>query len=232
MTELSIVIPVYNEELNIEILYDEIINSIHNIKYEIIFIDDGSTDKSLQNIKKLINKNHYVKVLKNPKNYGQSKSMYNGIKIASSNNIVTIDSDLQNDPKDISKLYEIYKSNNNNCLVSGIRLKRKDDIIKKISSLFANKIRSMYLNDKCSDTGCSLKVFPKSAFLKFDYFNGMHRFIPALFVGFGYPVFYENVNHRHRIHGKTKYGIFNRIFINIKNMIHVKKIITNKNRGL
>ena len=158
--------------------------------------------------------------------------MYNGIKIASSNNIVTIDSDLQNDPKDISKLYEIYKSNNNNCLVSGIRLKRKDDIIKKISSLFANKIRSMYLNDKCSDTGCSLKVFPKSAFLKFDYFNGMHRFIPALFVGFGYPVFYENVNHRHRIHGKTKYGIFNRIFINIKNMIHVKKIITNKNRGL
>ena len=232
MTELSIVIPVYNEESNIETLYNEIIKSINNINYEIIFVDDASLDKSLINIKKIISKNKKVKLFQNNKNFGQSKSIYNGIKLAESENILTIDADLQNDPQDIPRLYKIFILNKSNCLVSGIRKKRMDSILKKISSFLANKIRSFYLKDNCIDTGCSLKVFPKKAFLKFDYFDGIHRFIPALFIGFGYSVYYINVNHRHRLHGKTKYGVFNRILINIKNMIYVKKILKKKRKNI
>ena len=233
MTDLSIVIPVFNEESNIKILYNEIITSIDfTDDYEIIFIDDGSNDNSLEMIKLLAKDDTKVKLISNVSNYGQSKSIYNGIINSKSNNILTIDADLQNDPVDIPILYNVYKKNYSNCLVSGVRKKRMDSNLKKISSYLANKIRSFYLQDNCKDTGCSLKMFPKKIFLKFDFFDGMHRFIPALFIGFGYSVYYVDVNHRHRIYGKTKYGVFNRIIINIKNMIYVKRIIKNYKRNL
>ncbi len=220
----SVVIPIYNEEDNIVRLYNEIISSLNNLNYEILFIDDSSNDNSLIKINSiLIDKK--VKLIKNNKNMGQSFSILNGVKNAIYNTIVTIDGDGQNDPKDIKKLINMYFENDQILLIGGIRKERKDNIIKKISSFSANLIRSKILQDDCMDTGCALKVFDKQTFLSFPYFDGIHRFLPALFKGFKKRTLFINVNHRNRIFGKSKYGIYNRLFKGIRDTIKVYFII-------
>ena len=122
-------------------------------------------------------------------------------------------------------MFEIYQNDDELKLVSGIRFKRKDPYIKIISSKIANSIRRFILNDNNPDTGCSLKVFDKSIFLSFPFFNGLHRFIPALFNGSGYKTLNVNVDHRPRLYGISKYGTFGRLFRGIRDMIKVAKII-------
>ncbi len=223
----SIVIPLYNEEHNIIPLYNEILLSLNNFKdYEIILVDDASSDQTLKKIAKL--DNNKLKIIKNSKNKGQSYSLLKGIKNSSNQIIVTLDGDGQNDPSDIPKLLDQYLSNKNIDLIAGIRIKRKDSLIKVISSKIANHIRSKILKDNCPDTGCSLKVFNKDVFLKFPFFNGIHRFLPALFIGYGYKARYLNVNHRKRNFGISKYGTFNRLFKGMKDMIKVYNIIKPK----
>ncbi len=232
MNTFTIVTPVYNEEKNIINFLNELFKNIKAYNnYEIIMVNDGSSDNSEKVIDDYIAKNKLknTQQLKLKKNYGQSYAIYKGIEESKNETIITIDSDLQNDPKDISKLLKIYEETDYD-LVSGIRNIRKDNIIKKMSSYIANKIRSFYLRDGCIDTGCSLKIFKKTIFLNFPYFDGIHRFIPALFNGYGCSVTYVNVNHRYRIHGNSKYGISNRLFNNIKNMFLVKKIISKKQK--
>ena len=158
-------------------------------------------------------------------NLGQSYSIQKGINNSVNDIIVTIDGDGQNDPKDIIKLYDIYMAKENLKLVGGIRKKRKDKFIKKISSKIANFIRSRVLNDNCKDTGCSLKIFSKKIFIQFEYFDGIHRFLPALFNGYGYDNIYIDVNHRKRIKGYSKYGIWDRLFKGIKDLIKVREMI-------
>ena len=224
---ISIVIPLFNEEENIIDLLKEITSSIINYRnYEIILIDDGSTDNTLSIISSLNKKN--IKIFKNLENSGQSFSIHKGITESSNNIIITIDGDGQNDPNDIPKLLDFFLMNNDIDLVGGIRLKRKDNIIKIISSKIANFIRSWVLEDNCNDTGCSLKVFNKKIFLSFPYFDGMHRFLPALFKGYGYNTSFIDVNHRKRLHGKSKYGTIERLLKGIRDMVKVKKIIRNK----
>ena len=227
MNKISIIIPTYNEVKNIQSLYNEIVSSSHQLTdYEIIFVDDASTDGS----KELLNKLHEQKLIKlitHKKNTGQSQSILTGIKQAEFDTIVTLDGDGQNNPSDILKLLKIYLSPNNFSLVGGIRVKRMDNIIKIISSKIANKIRSIVLNDDCPDTGCSLKVFSKKIFLHFPFFDGIHRFLPALFKGYGYKTCFISVDHRLRIHGKSNYGIRDRLFKGINDLIRVKKIINN-----
>ncbi len=220
----SIVIPIYNEEDNIVKLYNEIISSLNNLKYEILFIDDSSNDNSLIKINSIL-VDKKVKLIKNNKNMGQSFSILNGVNNAIFNTIVTIDGDGQNDPKDIKKLTNMYFENDQILLIGGIRKERKDNIIKKISSFSANLIRSKILQDDCMDTGCALKVFDKQTFLSFPYFDGIHRFLPALFKGFKKKTLFINVNHRKRIFGKSKYGIYNRLFKGIRDTIKVYFII-------
>ena len=220
----SIVIPLFNEEHNIIPLYNEILSSLKSFKdYEIIFVDDASTDLTLEKISNI----HDVKlkIIKNIRNKGQSYSLLKGIKNSSNKIIVTLDGDGQNDPTDIPKLLECYLSNKHIDLIAGIRHKRKDSLIKIISSKIANYIRSKILKDNCLDTGCSLKVFNKEIILKFPFFNGIHRFLPALFIGYGYKASYLKVNHRKRKFGISKYGTFNRLFKGIKDMIRVYYII-------
>jgi len=226
----SIVIPLFNESKNITELLNEISISLNDYKdYEIILVDDNSTDNTLDIINNF--KDNKIKIFQNNKNKGQSFSISLGIKKSLYNTIITIDGDGQNDPYDIPKLLKYFNENKDYELVGGIRKKRKDSFIKIISSMIANYIRAKILKDDCKDTGCSLKVFNKKIFLDFPYFNGIHRFLPALFRGYGYKTKYIDVNHRNRKHGFSNYGTFSRLFQGIRDMIKVRKIL-NKNKKL
>ena len=226
MKKISIIIPVFNEVGNIKILYNEITNSLKDIfEYEVIFVDDSSTDGSEQLLKKISN-NSFVKVITNNKNMGQSYSLFNGIKEAKNNIIVTLDGDGQNDPRDISILLEVFLESDKISLVGGLRVRRKDSFIKIFSSKIANNFRSFILEDNCPDTGCGLKIFYRDIFLKLPFFNGIHRFLPALFNGYGYETRFIPVNHKNRNSGISKYGTFDRLFKGIIDIVRVKKIIS------
>tara|TARA_B100001540_G_scaffold44815_1_gene39902 strand:- start:215 stop:925 length:711 start_codon:yes stop_codon:yes gene_type:complete len=230
MKNFSIIIPVFNEEKNIEDLVDEInlcLKKYYDL-FEIIIVNDCSIDNTYKILnKKISNPNNNIRIINNEKNFGQSFSILRGIKNSKYEIILTMDGDGQNDPKDILKLLKHYISDEDLFLVGGIRKKRKDNVIKILSSKLANFVRKNILNDKCDDTGCSLKVFDKNVFLKFPFFDGMHRFIPALFSGFNKKTFFISVNHRHRIHGKSNYGTIERLYKGIFDIYKVSKIIKN-----
>lgn len=222
MKKISIIIPVYNESDSILKLIVETEKFLKSkIEYELIIVDDCSVDETV----KILNQSKKnIKLILNKTNVGQSKSLLNGIKNSSYDTIVTMDGDGQNNPNDIFVMVKLFFENNCD-LVSGIRLKRRDNLIKIISSRIANFVRSKYLNDGCKDTGCALKVFKKNIFLSFPFFDGIHRFLPALFKGYGYSVQFLEVDHRHRTAGVSKYGTFNRLFKGLKDMYYVKKIL-------
>ena len=228
----TIVIPLYNEAENVENLINEIYSVFKvykPIEYEIILVNDASNDNTPEILNSLEKKYQNLKTINNKKNVGQSFSLINGIKSSKFNTIVTLDGDCQNNPADIPKLLKKYNSDNDIGLVGGLRLKRKDTIIKKISSKIANKVRKIILNDKCDDTGCSLKVFDKKIFIKLPEFEGLHRFMPALFNGYGCKTFFIPVDHRARLFGKSNYGTFGRLYRGIIDMIRVLKILKNLN---
>ncbi len=221
----SVVIPVYNESQNIKNLIDEIILNLKNYQnYEIVVVNDFSDDGTTQVLEN-INKNKNLNIICNSKRLGQSFSIIDGIKNSKFENIVTIDGDGQNNPKDILKLLDQYFSNDQCYLVSGIRLNRKDTQIKIISSKIANYFRAFILNDDCADTGCSLKIFKKDIFLKFPQFDGLHRFLPAFFKAYGSNNIYLPVDHRPRISGISKYGVLERLFKGIFDIVRVKKLL-------
>lgn len=220
----TLVIPCYNEEKNIKILFSEIYKSLQNYKYELIIVDDCSEDNSI-NVIQENNNFENLKIIKNRKNQGQSFCIYEGIKSADYDIIVTLDADGQNNPFDIPNLLTIYQKNKNTNLVAGIRKNRKDKFIKIISSKVANFIRQLIFNDGCSDTGCSLKVFDKKTFLIFPYFDGIHRFIPALFKGLKKTAIFVDVDHRPRKNGISKYGTIDRAIKGFKDIFKVLSII-------
>ncbi len=225
MIKISIVIPVFNEEDNILDLVNEIYKSflsINNI-FEVIVVNDGSVDNTFEKLKILEDQNK-IKVINNSKNFGQSYSIKKGIENSSYDNILTIDGDGQNNPDDIKKLLKIYQEKNLH-LISGIRQKRKDSYVKILSSKIANSVRSFILDDNCHDTGCSLKLFDKKIFVKIPYFNGVHRFIPALYKAFGSKIEFINVDHRPRLKGLSKYGTLDRLYRGIIDIVIVIKII-------
>lgn len=229
----SIVIPIYNEGNNILILIDEIYENLKGIninEFEIIIVDDNSKDNSSIDINKYITKKKLsnIKLIINKKNLGQSYSIFHGINQSKFNTILTLDGDLQNNPKDIPSLMKIYNEDNLISLVGGIRHKRKDGVIKIFTSRIANFVRRLILNDDCNDTGCALKIFDKKIFLSFPFFDGIHRFLPALYKGYGKKTKFINVDHRPRISGKSNYGTLKRFFIGILHIYKVYKII-NKN---
>lgn len=222
--KFSIVIPIFNEQDNIKVLINEIKNKLtqFNDEYEIIIVDDGSTDSTVKILEKEVN--NKLVLLKNKINFGQSYSLKKGIENSKSDIIVTIDGDLQNNPKDIPRMINAYYSKNLK-LLGGIRKKRQDIITKKIASYLANSIRKKILNDDCDDTGCGLKVFDKKVFLNLPFFNGIHRFLPALFKASNLNISYIEVDHRKRYMGYSKYGNFKRFLWGIRDIIKVMKII-------
>ena len=225
MASFSIIVPIYNESNNINKLVSEIYDSLKKYKhFELIFVNDGSDDNTNDVLEK-IKINFPITIVENKSNLGQSFSIWTGVKNSNHKTVVTLDGDGQNNPNDIPKLLEIYFSRKIFALVGGIRKKRKDSFLKIISSKIANKIRSIILNDDCTDTGCSLKVFDKDIFLSFPFFDGLHRFLPALFKGYGMNTFFIDVDHRSRISGTSKYGTLDRLYKGIIDIIRVKKII-------
>ena len=221
----SIVIPMLNEESNISNLIEEIDKALKNFKeFEIIIVDDGSIDKSTISVKESQSRSK-ITLLSNNRNMGQSYSITKGIKNAKHNKIITIDADMQNNPMDIPKMIKIYNNNETVKLLGGIRKNRKDTMIKKITSKIANKFRSLVLQDNCEDTGCSLKVFDRQIYLSFPFFDGMHRFLPSLFKGFGCMTMFIDVDHRSRKFGKSNYDTIGRLFRGIRDIIKVVIII-------
>jgi dolichol-phosphate mannosyltransferase len=221
----SIVIPVYNEAQNLKSLVEQIFNSLKDYDlFEVILVNDASSDNTIEIVEGLKNF-HSLILFNNSVNKGQSYSITKGIKESKNEIIITIDGDGQNNPRDIPNLLEYYLQNKNISLVGGIRKKRVDSLIKIVSSIIANKIRSKILDDKCDDTGCSLKVFSRSAFLKLPYFDGIHRFLPALFRGYNFECYYIYVDHRAREKGISKYGTIDRLYKGIIDIIKVRKII-------
>ena len=201
---VSVVVPVFNEAENMSILQSELSAALSGLDYEIVFVDDGSTDGSAEKIKAAPN----IRVIRFEKNTGQSAALYAGIRAARGKTIVMIDSDLQNDPADIPRLLsEISRGAD---LVCGYRVRRKDTLTKRLTSRIANFVRSRFTKDYVRDTGCTLKAMRRESANALVPFKGMHPFIPALIRGAGYRLVEMPVNHRPRRFGQTKYGFGSR----------------------
>lgn len=203
MQGISVVVPVFNEEGNVRELHQEILEVCkkENYKFEIIFVDDGSKDKTPEICKEL----KPLKYIRMRKNFGQTAAMDAGIKAAQYDYIVTMDGDRQNDPADIPKLVK-YLEDNNLDIVSGWRKNRKDTVMKKFTSRVANFLRGIIVKDHIHDSGCSLKIYKKECFDHINLYGEMHRFIPALLKIKGFEVGEVVVNHRPRTAGVTKYN--------------------------
>jgi len=201
--QLSFVIPVYNEAENVAGLHKEIVDVCkqHNYEYEIIFIDDCSSDDTSKLIKQL----NPVVLVQLRRNFGQTAAMDAGIKQAKYPYIITMDGDRQNDPVDIPKLIEHLEANNLD-IVSGWRKDRKDSFMKNFVSRGANLLRKLFINDGIHDSGCSLKIYRKDCFETVNLYGEMHRYIPAILKIKGYKLGEVVVNHRAREAGVTKYN--------------------------
>jgi len=210
--KISIVVPLYNEQGNIRMLYKELKDVLEErgFEYEILFIDDGSKDESLKLLEKIRSNDSLVKVISFRKNYGQSAALKIGFEKSSGDVIVTMDADLQNDPHDIPRLISYIDQGYD--LVSGWRKKRQDSFKKRLASKIANSVRSSIIKDEIHDTGCMLKAYRREAIESLRIYKGLHRFLPVLLKIQGAKVIEVEVNHRLRKFGRTKYGIKNRLW--------------------
>jgi len=201
--KISVIVPVYNEIKAVRSLHAEIISVLKTINqnYEIIFVDDGSTDGTFAVLAKLTP----IKVIRLRKNFGQTAALNAGIKTAAGQYLVTLDGDGQNDPTDIPRLLEALKQRNLD-VVSGWRKNRQDHFLKKLTSRAAAMIRKLLLDDGIHDSGCTLKVYRRECFEHVELVGEMHRFIPALLKIKGFAVGEIVVNHRPRQVGQTKYN--------------------------
>jgi dolichol-phosphate mannosyltransferase len=219
---ISVVVPLFNEEENVPILQAELTAGLGGLDYEIIFVDDGSRDATVQRIAP----DSRVRVLQFERNAGQSAAMYAGLHAARGAVAVLIDGDLQNDPADIPRLLsEIERGAD---LVCGYRAERKDTVVKKITSRVANFVRSRFTKDGVRDTGCTLKAMKRGCIGALVPFKGMHRFIPALVKGAGFQLVEVPVNHRPRKFGESKYGLGNRAVRATMDMFAVRWLLSRR----
>lgn len=218
--EVSLVIPVHNEEENIEPLLAEIQTALDGINYEVIYVDDGSTDNTLLRLQNAAKSMPSLRIVRHERSCGQSTAVLTGVRHASAPWIATLDGDGQNDPANIPKMLAEAKRGTGAgekplLCVCGYRRTRRDTWLKRLSSRIANRVRSALLKDDTPDTGCGLKVFLREEFLALPYFDHMHRFLPALFLRSGGAIVSVEVNHRERTRGVSKYGLFNRLWVGI-----------------
>lgn len=217
----SIVIPLKDEAENIYDLITNIVLTMDRMTdpWEVICVDDGSTDDTLKNLIELKEKLPQMRIISFDGNYGQSNAFAAGFDAARGEYVITMDGDCQNDASDIPRMIEVIQDAD---MVCGIRQKRKDTFFKKIISRVANFIRSRFCHDGVQDTGCSLKVYRRDCLNKIKMYRGMHRFLPALFLIEGFRIKEIPVKHHQRAYGKTKYNIFNRSFNTVADMFAVR----------
>ncbi len=220
---LSVVVPVCNEAENVEPLAREIHAALAGSDYEMIFIDDGSTDDTAAILSRLKRELPTLRVLRHSFRSGQSVAVASGVRAARAPWVATLDGDGQNDPADIPKLLAARSdpANERVGLIMGNRTTRRDTAFRRLQSRIANGVRSGLLGDGTPDTGCGIKLFPRDAFLELPRFDHMHRFLPALFQRHGARVISVPVNHRPRLRGTSKYGMLNRLWVGIVDILGV-----------
>jgi len=216
---LSVVVPVFNEEDNVQTLAAEIIQSLERagLDGELLFVNDGSRDATAARLDEICRSQPRVRALHLAANFGQSGALYAGLRAARGRAIATLDGDGQNDPADIPRLVERLRQGDVQ-MVCGRRARRQDSMIRLLSARIANAVRNRVTGDGISDTGCSLKVFTREVAEVMWPFNGMHRFMPALAVMNGFRITELPVAHRPRLHGVSKYGIGNRLWRGLRDL--------------
>lgn len=222
--ELAVVVPVHNEADNILTLIGEVRRALDGrFDYEIVYVDDASADATPDRLREAAADCDRLRVVRHRARTGQSAAVATGVAAARAPVIATLDGDGQNDPMDIPALVERLRQANDpdRLLVAGHRAKRRDTVVKRLSSRIANGIRRKLLGDGTPDTGCGLKVFTRNAFLAMPRFDHMHRFLPALMLRQNGDVVSVPVNHRHRAAGATKYGVFDRLWVGITDLLGV-----------
>jgi dolichol-phosphate mannosyltransferase len=220
MPQLSVVVPVFNERDNIPPLLAEIAAALRGrVEFEIVYVDDDSSDDSLAVLKAEQARYPELRVIRHLTRSGQSTAVWNGVRAARSPWIATLDGDGQNDPADIPKLLAARgQAPAEVRLFAGWRTTRRDSFNKRISSKIANAVRSRMLRDDTPDTGCGLKLFEREVFLRLPYFDHMHRYLPALVRRAGFASQSVPVNHRPRTAGVSKYGMLDRLWVGLADL--------------
>jgi glycosyltransferase involved in cell wall biosynthesis len=212
--DVSIVVPVFNEEGAAAPLALEIAAAFAGLAHEIVFVDDASGDATCARLQALQAQLPQLRVVVHERNAGQSRAVRTGVFASRAATIVTLDGDGQNDPADGPRLVRrLMAGSDRLAMVGGRRGKRQDSAAKRFGSRIANNVRKRLLNDGADDTGCGLKAFRRAAFLQLPYFDHMHRYLPALMLREGFEVVYEDVNHRARITGASKYTNLGRLAV-------------------
>ena len=221
--EVSVVVPVKDEAGNVVPLAREIAAALRGERYEMIFVDDGSSDATAAELLALRDAIG-LRVLAHGKNLGQSRALRTGVRAAQADLVVTLDGDGQNDPSDIPALLAAFRDAAERpafAMIAGERLKREDSWKKRMASRLANSVRRRLLSDHARDTGCGLKAFRREAFLALPYFDHMHRYLITLMLREGYEVRFMPVKHRPRRAGRSKYGVWDRLAVGITDLFGV-----------
>lgn len=221
---LSVVVPVFNEAENIQPLIAEIEAALapSGMGFEIVYVDDGSRDDTPRRLAEARARYRRLRVVRLRRNCGQSTAILAGVRAARAPLIATLDGDGQNDPADIPRLLAALPRGVSPApLVAGLRRKRQDNWLRRISARIANGLRRRLLHDGTPDTGCSLKLFERETYLGLPFFDHMHRFLPALFRRQGLGVIHVSVGHRPRARGVSKYGVMNRLWVGIVDLFGV-----------
>ena len=221
----AVVIPMHNEADSVGPLLAEIANGLADQgSYQLVLVDDGSTDQTVAEIRRHARGHDGVRLLRHERRCGQSTAVYNGIRNAAAELVVVLDGDLQNDPADIPLLLVRFHSDpapGTLGLLIGHRLERRDALLRRVGSRLANSVRARVLNDGAPDSGCGLKVIRRSVFAELPYFDHMHRFLPALVAQAGFRVISIPVRHRNRIHGVSHYGTLDRLGVGLVDLAGV-----------
>jgi dolichol-phosphate mannosyltransferase len=227
---VSIVVPVRNEADNVAPLVDEIAAALDGRwAYEIVYVDDGSSDATAERLAVVMAQRRNVRQIRHEKSSGQSAAVRTGVRAAQGKIVATLDGDGQNNPAFLPQLITAIQNGSDRIgLAAGQRVGRKDTGFKKFQSRIANKVRSRVLSDGTRDTGCGLKAFRREVFLSLPYFDGLHRFLPALVRREGYDIAYVDVTDRPRRSGVSNYGFFDRLWIGIMDLAGVWWLIRRK----
>lgn len=221
--DVSLVVPLYNEAENLPVLTEEIAAALEPLplSWELLYVDDGSTDASLDVLARLAAGEPRLRILRLETNCGQSAALDAGFRHARGPVVVTLDADLQNDPADIPNLLETLSETGAD-VVTGIRTQRRDSWLRRISSKIANAVRNRLTGDRVTDVGCTLRACRRELLLEVPMLDGMHRFLPTLLKMAGARVVEIPVNHRPRLHGRPKYNIRNRIWRGLVDLFAVR----------